>query len=201
MIGPITPAAPPLLGARLGPLRSALLWVCFAAAPAARAAPSGPPAREVEPPADLLGQPQGFGLGLAAGDPTGLAFSVRKQREQAINGVIGWSFVRDWLSLTTDWTRTLVDLQSESTPELRYPVYAGLGLSARLGGGPANVQQSTVQVGVRAPVGIMLQPTRVRLDLAVEVAPSLRVVPTFGFGFDATLVARYYLGAGSRSAD
>ena len=168
---------------------------------AASAAPSGPRARETDPPDDLIGQPQGFGLGLAAGDPTGIAFSVRKQREQAINGVVGWSFVHDWLSLTTDWTRTVVDLGSEAAPDLRTPIYAGAGLSARVGQSLGNTRQDNVQIGLRVPVGIMLQPTRVRMDLALEVAPALLVVPTLGFGLDATLVARYYLGKASEAAD
>ena len=191
-----TPCVRRLAGcARAAPL-------CFAvamplAAPAF-AAPGGPPSRESDPPADLAGQPQGFGLGLSAGEPTGLAFSVRKQREQAINGVVGWSFTRDWLSVTTDYTRTIKDLESDATPDLRYPIYAGVGLSARVGGSVnEGNSQSNVQVGVRVPIGIMLQPTHVRLDLSLEVAPAMVVVPDFGFGFDGALVARYYFGDGS----
>ncbi|MBL8618256.1 MAG: hypothetical protein JNM72_21765 [Deltaproteobacteria bacterium] len=166
---------------------------------------TGPAARGRDPADDLAGQPTGVGLGVALGEPSGIALSVRPKPEQAMNAVFGWGFVDGSLHLGLDYTRSVHTFEADSTPQLRYPVYLGVGASAQLGGAsPGGAAASGGQgaaVGLRVPVGLMLQPTELRVDLAFEVAPRIDVLGGFGLGVEGAVLARYYLGPKAKPAE
>jgi hypothetical protein len=180
-----------------------LLLFLMGASGAAFAQATGPAATGRPPAEDLEGRPQGVGVGVALGEPAGLALSFRPDADQAVHVVTGWSFVDQRLHAAVDWTRTAHAWTAESTPNLRYPLYIGLGASVRAGGGSpggspgrgrANTDPDATGLGLRVPVGLLLQPQELRLDLALELAPRIGVLPSFGLGFEGAVVARYYLG-------
>ena len=174
-------------------------------APAALAQATGPASGGRGPAEDLAGQPTGVGLGLALGEPSGIALSVRPKPEQAINAGFGWGFVDGSLHIGLDYTLSVHTFEAESTPLLRYPVYVGVGASALLGGAsPGGAEASGGQgtaVGLRVPFGLMLQPTELRVDLAFEVAPRIDVLGGFGLGVEGAVLARYYLGPKARPSE
>lgn len=147
-------------------------------------------------PTGIEGEPDGLGLGLVVGEPSGLAFAFRTGEETNIQGGLGWSFASGRLHLTGDYTRNLLIHRPEDTPEVRFPVYAGVGGRVRMGFdddlGRGRYEHGT-SLGVRAPVGIALLPTNQRIDVFVELAPVLIVVPATDTTLDGAVGARIYL--------
>ena len=78
-------------------------------------------------PTGIEGEPEGLGLGIVVGEPSGLAFAYREGEETNIQGGIGWSFGYGRINVAADYTRNLLILRPDDTPEVRFPVYAGVG--------------------------------------------------------------------------
>lgn len=150
----------------------------------------------------IEGYARGFGVGVALGDPSGVALSVRPGDWSLLQGTVGWSLSRGRLHLSGDYVRNLFLFESEATPELRYPLYVGLGgriLLASEDGSSGNGERSAradqqSNVGVRVPVGTGLLPDTQALDVFLEVAPVIRLLPDFGVGWDAAVGLRIYPG-------
>lgn len=151
----------------------------------------------------LEGAPVGPGLGIALGDPAGIALSMRPGDWTALQGTVGWSLSKSRLHLSADYLRNLVLFESESTPELRYPLYVGIGgrlLLAATDEDRKAINQGT-SLGLRVPVGIGLLPRSQALDVYFEVAPVLLLLPDVKPGWDATLGARIYPWGRGRGLD
>jgi len=151
-------------------------------------------------PTGIEGEPDGLGLGLVVGEPSGLAFAFRTGEETNIQGGLGWSFASGRLHLTGDYTRNLLILRPDDTPEVRFPVYAGVGGRVRMGFDDrgrgyyyGTYYEYGTSLGVRAPVGIALLPTNQRIDVFVELAPVLIVVPATYTTLDGAVGARIFL--------
>ncbi len=184
------PKRPPAILLRLALTTTVSTGLSLLASPAF-AAPGTPVGQSPEDPY-IEGSPLGTGVGLALGQPSGITWAVRPDRKQAWQGVFGWSFPQSRLSLSGDYTRTLADLSSGSTPDLRYPLYAGLGLALNMA--PASSTGSDLTLAVRVPLGLLLQPTRIRVDVYLEAAPGLAIIPAPAFHIEAAIGFRYYFG-------
>ena len=147
-------------------------------------------------PTGIEGEPEGLGLGIVVGEPSGVAFAYREGEETNIQGGTGWSFGYGRINVAADYTRNLLILRPDDTPEVRFPVYAGvggriwLGFEDDFGRGryaPGN------SLGVRFPIGVAMLPTTQRVDVFVEVAPVLIVVPSTYTTLDGAVGARIYL--------
>jgi hypothetical protein len=68
----------------------------------------------------------------------------------------------------------------------RFPLYYGVGGRLNSGAGYRN------SLAARGVFGIAWVPRTGRVDVFVELVPSLQLVPATGFGVDAGLGARYY---------
>jgi hypothetical protein len=148
-------------------------------------------------PTGIEGKPDGFGIGLVLGQPTGLAFALRNEEKSNIQAGMGWSFQHRRIHLTGDYTRNLFIFRPDDTPKVRYALYAGLGGRVIIGSasGDSNKNRGDLDaasLGVRVPVGFAMLPTDQRIDVFLEVAPVMLLIPSAKFGFDAALGSRIF---------
>jgi hypothetical protein len=118
--------------------------------------------------ADDRGAEKGvFGLGLIVGEPTGVSAKYYLADDTAIDAAIGGAFIGRGVQVHADflWHPWLL----ERTASFVLPLYVGIGarvLKRDAGGGEAD----HTRIGLRAPVGILFDFTRVPLDVFVEIS-------------------------------
>ena len=131
---------------------------------------------------------QGFGVGIIAGNPTGLSVKKWLENGNAIDGAAAWSFEGDGaVQLHADylWHHHLAAL-----PE-RMPLYCGVGgrLAIEDDGRRHN---GDTRAGVRIPLGVTYLFEAAPLDIFVEVVPTLDVAPRTDLELDAAIGLRFY---------
>ena len=132
-----------------------------------------------------------IGLGLMAGEPTGLSFKAWTSEINAIDAGLAWSLSgRDAIQLHADYLWHNFDIFGNDVNEGQLPVYYGIG--GRLiiyddAGADANAV-----FGVRIPLGINYLFEDEPFGLFFEVAPIINLIPDTDFDADAAVGARYY---------
>jgi hypothetical protein len=146
-------------------------------------------------PTGIEGEPEGFGMGLVLGEPTGLSFAYRTGEWTNIQAGLGWSFSNSRIHLTGDYTRNVFIARPDDTPDVRFPIYVGIGGRVKLGFNEDDGRgkdEASNSVGVRFPIGAAVLPTTQRLDVFLEIAPVLLLIPDTSFGLDGALGARIF---------
>jgi hypothetical protein len=141
----------------------------------------------------LEGPPAGFGIGVVAGDPSGLAWALRGGGNTMLQGALGYSAVHGSLHANVDLIMELARLHSDEAPNLGFPLYVGIGGRLRIGDyGNKDNDNDDPGIGLRIPCGIQMVPATVPLDLYLEIVPVVRLFPETGAGIDAGLGIRLY---------
>ena len=135
--------------------------------------------------------PRGFGLGVVVGDPTGLTFAVRPSERNAVQGHLAWSIIDDRARASLDYIHTVTVIESGDAPNLRFPVYVGLGATAGATGNPPWAEP-TPWLGARVPVGITMLPANTPIEVFGEIAPVAYVMPETRPGLEGALGGRFY---------
>jgi hypothetical protein len=126
------------------------------------------------------------GLGVMAGEPTGVSLKVWGSSRHAIDGAAGWSIGEGgWLYLHGDYLWHRYELDPEEF-EGRVPYYFGVGCRVLLHEGEES------RLGVRFPIGLDYLFDGERFDVFIEVAPVLDLVPETDFDLSGGVGARYY---------
>jgi hypothetical protein len=133
-----------------------------------------------------------LGVGLIIGEPTGVSAKYYLSDDRAIDAAVGGAIVGRGIQAHADflWHPWILE-QKES---FALPLYLGVGgriLDHNGGGG----DDDDVHIGVRAPVGVLFDFTKVPLDVFAEVAGVLDFRTegdTFGVALNAGIGARYY---------
>lgn len=133
-----------------------------------------------------------FGLGLIVGEPTGLSAKYYLADDTAIDAAIGAAFIGRGIQAHADylWHPWLL----ERTESFVLPLYIGVGGRVLVRDGNGGDDDHT-RIGVRVPVGILFDFTRVPLDAFVEivgVADYRTRGDAFGFDLNAGAGVRYY---------
>jgi len=124
-----------------------------------------------------------FGLGVIAGEPTGLSSKLWIEHSTAVDGAVAWSFgKKSALHLHADYLFHNFNLLKVEKGEL--PIYFGIGGRIRF--------ESNSKVGVRVPVGIEYIFTGVPLDIFFELVPLLDLIPSTEFRFNGGIGVRYF---------
>lgn len=132
----------------------------------------------------------GFGVGIIVGEPTG--FSVKKWigKDRAIDGAAAWSLSGDHsLQIHADYLFHNFDLIRPGNINGRLPVYFGIG--GRTSFNDSSHNHDTL-VGVRLPVGISYLPAKAPVEMFIELAPIMDIVPSTDLEISAALGIRYY---------
>lgn len=132
-----------------------------------------------------------MGLGLMAGEPTGLSFKAWTSQTNAIDAGLAWSLSgRDAIHLHGDYLWHNYDIFGDDVNEGQLPVYYGIG--GRLiifddAGSDANAV-----FGVRIPLGVNYLFENDPFGIFLEVAPIINLIPDTDFDADAAIGGRYY---------
>jgi hypothetical protein len=133
-----------------------------------------------------------FGLGLILGEPTGVSAKYYLADDTAIDAAAGGAFIGRGVQVHADflWHPWIL----EQREGFVLPLYLGVGarvLKRDAGGG----DEDHVRIGLRVPVGILFDFTRVPLDVFVEIAGVADYRTrgdAFGLDLNAGAGARYY---------
>ena len=131
---------------------------------------------------DTSGRPYGFGIGVVAGEPTGLTMAVRPDSNHAVQAHASWSFYRNWIRFNVDYLPTWIKVDVDGAT---IPIYAGIG-------GTLGVGDDTAWLGGRIPIGFAVHPDNTPLEPFLEVAPVLYLAPETSVGVDGAIGLRYY---------
>jgi len=136
---------------------------------------------------------QGLGVGIIAGNPTGVCAKKWLSNGNAIDGAAAWSFEgQGAFQLHADY---LWHHDIPSISECLYgwtPLYYGVG--GRVGFYEGNRRHDgETRAGVRIPVGVTHLFENAPLDVFVEVVPTLDVAPRTTLKWDAAVGLRFYI--------
>lgn len=145
---------------------------------------------------NITGQNRKFGLGVIIGEPTGISAKLTLSNANAIAFGVGWS-VEDYRfdgydPYYDDVTRTHIHIDYlwysfyAISSDGQFPLFYGIG--GRINTGP----RYSGTFAVRGVIGIEWLPRGTPLGIFIEVVPSLRLVSSTGFGFDAGIGARFF---------
>lgn len=138
---------------------------------------------------DFGPQNRRVGVGIIAGDPTGVTVKGYVAPRTAINGIASWSFIDDAFTLIGDVTYDLFEIDTRSQ-SLSLPFYVGAGGKFTVNN--KNTPGSDSSFGVRVPVGLAAQLEKIPLEISLEVGPGIELVPETEFDITGGLAARFY---------
>lgn len=137
-----------------------------------------------------VAQQRPIGVGLIVGEPTGLSVKLWTSSVTAFDFGMGWSVSDrpdgDQLTRIHVHMDYVIHVFNAIRTSETLPLYYGIG--GRFIGGSS----SDGAIAIRVVVGLAWQPRQTPLDLFVEIAPSLQVVPSSDFGLDAAIGIRYF---------
>ncbi|MFA7228176.1 MAG: hypothetical protein WC061_04005 [Melioribacteraceae bacterium] len=145
---------------------------------------------------DSYGQNKKFGLGVIIGEPTGISAKLWTSKVNALAFGVGWS-VQGYKFGGSDpdynkVTRTHIHVDylwhsfNAVSANGQFPLFYGIG--GRINTGP----QYSGTFAVRGVFGIAWTPDSTPIDIFMEIVPSLQLVSSTGFGFDAGIGARFF---------
>ena len=130
-------------------------------------------------------QDRGFGLGVIAGEPTGVSAKHWVSSVTAIDAALAWSFVdQGALHIHADYVFHNFNLITLETTG-NWPVYYGIGARLKFG-------EDDTKLAVRISIGVAYLFGDAPVDIFLEVVPMLELIPKTKFQFNAALGARYF---------
>jgi hypothetical protein len=128
-----------------------------------------------------------YELGAIVGEPTGVSVKVWMNGASAIDGAVAWSLANeDFLHLHADLL--VHNFKWLHVKNRVVPVFAGVGGVARV------AKQKSAKIGLRLPVGVSYMFYYFPLDIFVEAAPILELVPSTSFNFNGGIGLRFMFG-------
>lgn len=143
----------------------------------------------------LKSQDKGFGIGLIAGEPTGLSAKLWTTNDNAFDFGLGFSVGGDRINYKGYYNGDrrlhfhmdyLWHSMNVAQGGQRFPFYYGIGGRYNDGGGYEG------SFGVRGVFGIAWWPQGTPIDLFAEIVPVFQLTPEPGFGFDAGVGIRFF---------
>lgn len=135
-----------------------------------------------------------FGLGLIVGEPTGVSGKYYLGNDTAIDFALGAAFLGRGVQVHSDflWHPWVLD-QQES---FALPIYLGAGVRVLRHNAGGDDDEDHVRIGLRVPVGILFDFTKIPIDVFAEIAGVLDYRTagdkSFGFDFNGGAGVRYY---------
>lgn len=125
----------------------------------------------------------GFGIGIVAGEPTGLCGKAWMSQNTAIAGAAAWTFKEEAaVTLQLDYLYHNFDVIRVSKGRL--PMYYGIGGRVKL--------EDDSRFGLRIPVGLDYLLSEAPLDVFIEVVPLLDLAPDTEFNLNGGIGVRYF---------
>lgn len=142
-----------------------------------------------------LGMEHRLGVGIMAGEPTGITAKWWMGRASAIDFGAAWSLQNDnefdlhadYLLHRWGWARDI----EEDVEGGGLPFYFGLGAKVGLGHDNDGDGDDDARVGARLPLGVSWLNTTTQLEVFGEIVPGLDVTPDTELDLGAALGMRY----------
>ncbi len=131
----------------------------------------------------------GFSVGGVVGEPVGGSAAYRFNERLAVQSHLGWRFSQRRFHWSFDGVYDLVDIPTDDAMGFTYPVYMGLGFRVLSG----NSYDLSSSMGMRIPMGVAVIPESSRVEVFLELAPVIELVPSGPVGLDAVLGCRVAL--------
>ena len=127
-----------------------------------------------------------FGIGLMIGEPTGISFKYWNSDKKALGGGAAWSLGQyDAVHLHADYLWHSYSV-FEDVEKGELPLYYGVG-------GRVVLAENDAVLGIRVPVGLNYRFEDNPLDLFLELAPTVNLLPDTDFDINGALGIRIYL--------
>ena len=134
-------------------------------------------------------QNSGYGVGLIAGEPTGVSFKSWLDSATAWDFAVAWSFKGDnSFTLHGDYLKHRFGLFPVAKGDL--PLYFGVGGTLRF-----NDDAGQTAFGARIPVGLDYHFEDLPLGAFLEVVPVLDLFPETDIRLNAAIGIRYFFGS------
>jgi hypothetical protein len=129
-------------------------------------------------------QTKGFGLGILVGEPTAVSAKYWTSGSTAFDFGIGYSFEKNsYLNIHADY---LFHVKNIFETAENISLYYGPGARLRF------VENATTRLGFRFDVGLVWIPRNAPIDVFIEVAPLLDIIPETDFSFNGGVGVRYF---------
>lgn len=143
------------------------------------------------------GEPRGMGIGVMVGEPTGISAKKWLDATHAIDGAAAWSISgEDAFSLHVDYLFHKFGLVTNPPPDivLHYGIGARFQVREDDGNdnGNGNAEDGDDTAGVRIPIGLTYLMKENPLELFMEFAPVVDLVPDTEGDFEAAFGIRFY---------
>jgi hypothetical protein len=138
-----------------------------------------------------------LGLGVIAGEPTGVSLKYWLDGRHAVDAGVGWSFSEnESLHLHADYLWHDFGLLRPGDVKGRLPVYYGVGARLKMqddgdGDGHGSNEDDAL-FGARFPLGIAWISSSAPVDVFLEIAPVLDLLPGTDLSFNAAIGVRYW---------
>jgi len=134
-------------------------------------------------------QNSGFGIGIIAGEPSGLSLKSWISENTAIDGAIAYSFVDDG-SIQGHVDYLIHNYSVFNVASGKLPLYYGIGGRIKNKNDDKNI---ATRLGARVPVGICYQFAGIPMDVFLELVPVVDVSPKTQFTFNGAVGIRYFI--------
>lgn len=129
-------------------------------------------------------QTKGFGLGILVGEPTAVSAKYWTSGSTAFDFGIGYSFEKSsYLNIHADY---LFHVKNIFETAENISLYYGPGARLRF------VENATTRLGFRFDIGLVWIPRNAPIDVFIEVAPLLDIIPETDFSFNGGIGVRYF---------
>lgn len=149
----------------------------------------------------VIAQGSGFGIGIMLGEPTGLSAKLWTGGERALAFGLAWGGLGrggGYVHVHGDYLFHNFDLITVSSGKMA--LHYGPGVRVRTWGGDRywnngryyEARGGHTRLGIRFPVGLTYLFDGAPVDIFLEAAPALDLIPGTSFDVDAALGFRYY---------
>ncbi len=131
-----------------------------------------------------------FGLGIVAGDPTGITGKGYLSNRLAVDAHVGWSLIEESFSIIGDVTYDFLQLPVQGSTNVKIPFYVGVG--GKIGVDQAGKNDGKTLFGIRVPIGLAFQWENHPIEVFIEIAPGIELIPETEFDLTGGIGARFY---------
>lgn len=130
-----------------------------------------------------------FGIGIIAGEPTGISWKLWKGKDKAWDGALAWSFIDNgYLRIHADhlWH----DNKMLEVEKGLLPIYFGIG--GTIWAGDRAHYDRHFNFGARGIIGMEYIFPEAPVDIFIELAPTLNLIPETGLDMQGGVGARIF---------
>ncbi len=136
-----------------------------------------------------------FGLGIILGEPSGLTLKQWFNPSNALDVHLAFDFTDDALAVFSDYLFHFDAFRISSGAGVDLPLYVGIGgklLVDANDNNKNNDKDTAVALGARVPIGLAVLLKKAPLEIFVEIAPGVLIIPRTTADIDGGVGVRYY---------